>query len=589
MYKRQPINTPIASSSLGEQAGDSLQSAPGPLAGQVITMPPTAELLQDTIQGTIFGAPAPMALPAPNTDGTLATTASSGMFGWIMAAGTGIANMVEDTPMADGGLAPANPDDDPKDIFDREMEVSELLSRRYREEAQDCVQQRNEIRRQAEIMADQNAEMQRKCTAEVEELRRMTAMHCQSNDAFTMSQLQQARDSAQDAQAIANNRVASLEVICQQRDASLASEFDVAIVTERQRALDAVAVERNNADRLRNDIIGLQEAAAGYQRTIEALRSNNASQQSAIREQIEGDYRQQVGQYVAALKQEANDELRSVVKTLRSSSEQKMLQLESQLQERSDALARAEQEADYLRKVVDTSTHVLADARVAREIAKQDHAQRAEDERKAAQQSEIDAQVARSLSREPVASRSVSINLPPPAPHPAGLPVPLPPSVPPNAGERGRARHRSSSPITEDLDELFSKLGQLGYAIVPKTLNVQQNAQPKTCGALCPFKRCKANCRHGKNKDASSDDDEESDDSDEESSSEEESSSDDSAASEDSTVKLLRKEEVDSDLDYSREEREKRHKRQSGNRTRGRSSHSGSEDCLLYTSPSPRD
>mgnify|MGYP003310951370 CR=1 FL=1 len=263
-----PISTPIASSSLGGQAGDSLITAPGSLAEQVITMPPTAEILQDTMSGTIYGAPTPMALPAPNPDGTLATATSSGMFGWIMAAGTGIANMIEDTPMADGGLAPANPDDDPKDIFDREMEVSELLSRRYREEAQDCIQQRNEIRRQAEIMASQSAEMQRKCTAEVEELRRMTAMHCQSNNAITMQQLQQARDSAKDAQAIANNRVASLEVICQQRDANLASEFEAAVVIERQKALDAVAVEQSNSDRLRNDIVGLQEAAIGYQKTV---------------------------------------------------------------------------------------------------------------------------------------------------------------------------------------------------------------------------------------------------------------------------------------------------------------------------------
>ena len=166
------------------------------------------------------------------------------------------------------------------------MEVSELLSRKYKEEAQDCIQQRNEVRRQAEMMADHNAEMQRKCTAEIEELKRMTAMHCQSNNAFTMQQLQQARDSAKDAQTIANNRVANLEVICQQRDANLASEFEAAVVIERQKALDAVAVEQSNADRLRNDIVGLQEAAIGYQKTIETLRSNNDSQQSALREQV---------------------------------------------------------------------------------------------------------------------------------------------------------------------------------------------------------------------------------------------------------------------------------------------------------------
>ena len=94
-----PISTPAASSSLGGQAGDSMQIVPSSLAGQVISMPPTAELLQDSVQAAILGAPAPMALPAPNTDGTLATTTASGMFGWIMAAGNGIANMIEDTPM----------------------------------------------------------------------------------------------------------------------------------------------------------------------------------------------------------------------------------------------------------------------------------------------------------------------------------------------------------------------------------------------------------------------------------------------------------------------------------------------------------
>ena len=103
--------------------------------------------------------------------------------------------------------------------------------------------------------------------------------------------LRAAASSGRHAQAIANNRVASLEVICQQRDANLASEFETAVVAERQKALDAVAVEQSNADRLRNDILGLQEAAVGYQRTIEALHSNNASQQSALREQVEGEYR----------------------------------------------------------------------------------------------------------------------------------------------------------------------------------------------------------------------------------------------------------------------------------------------------------
>ena len=125
-----PISTPIASSSLGGQAGESQVTASGSLAGQVITMPPTAEILLDAMLETANGAPAPtpMALTAPNLDGTLATTTSSGMFGWITAAGTGIANMIEDTPMAVDGLAPANPDDDPTDIFDREMEVSESVS-----------------------------------------------------------------------------------------------------------------------------------------------------------------------------------------------------------------------------------------------------------------------------------------------------------------------------------------------------------------------------------------------------------------------------------------------------------------------------
>ena len=190
------------------------------------------------------------------------------MFEWIMTAGLGESGLNAIADAARTGQTPHGQEPEQKDLFDREMEVSELLSQQYRDEAQECMRQRDEIKRQAEAAVYQETERQRRCTAEVEELRRMTAVHCQSNDANAMSQLQHARDMVQDAQTLADNPPPNLESLCQQRDVTLATEFDAAISDERQRqsggACDRERQRRQTSTEHRGTAAGRNKVPSDY-------------------------------------------------------------------------------------------------------------------------------------------------------------------------------------------------------------------------------------------------------------------------------------------------------------------------------------